>query len=195
MLRRRVHAAACGPIDLGSSAKGLEAIASTLPSAVTARIGPAPARQLAAELLQGVVEHLRSIPPTLAVDASIETELEALRGAQRRVLADQFRENERGLDAAGAGLLPQGVVDATCAISAALALFWAERWSRPGLAAPYQYSGHAATGGRLLEVWRENQSDGARDHAVIDAWAELLGISGWYAWQADEHADFKESGR
>jgi len=46
-----------------------------------------------------------------------------------------------------------------------------------------------------LEVWRENQPDGARDHAVIDAWAELLGISGWYAWLTDEGDDSTESER
>jgi len=46
-----------------------------------------------------------------------------------------------------------------------------------------------------LEVWRENQSDGARDHAVIDAWAELLGVSGWYARLTDEGDDSRESER
>jgi len=187
MLRRRVNATASGPIDLGPSPEGLKAVTAELSGSVTATMDAPSAGQLATQLLQGVVEHLRSVPPALAVDARIETELQALRETQGRVLADQLRENEQALDAAGAGLLPQRVVDATCAISAALALFWAERWSQPGLAAPYQYSGYAASGGRLLEVWREHESDGSQDHAVIDAWAELLGIADWYAWLADEN--------
>jgi len=195
MLRRRVSAAASGPVDLGPSPTGLKAITGTLPKAVIAKIGQAAARQFATQLLEGVVVHLRSIPLALAVDSSIETELEALRETQRRVLANQLRENEQALDAAGSDLLPQRLVDATCAISAALALFWAERWDQPGLAAPYQYSGHAATGGQLLDVWRENVSDGERDHLVIDAWAQLLGISGWYAWLATNDDHSKESER
>jgi len=111
------------------------------------------------------------------------------------VLAQQLRENEQALDTARGGILPQRVVDATCAISAALALFWAERWSEPGLAAPYQVSGHAGTGAQLLETWRENLSDGSRDHLVIDAWAELLGIADWYVWLADMDDDSGASER
>jgi hypothetical protein len=114
---------------------------------------------------------------------------------QRRVLTQQLRENEQALDAAGTGILPQRVVDATCAISAALALFWAERWGEPGLAAPYQVSGHAATGGTLLDIWRENISDGSRDHLAIDAWAELLGIADWYVWLAGRDDASGESER
>lgn len=76
-----------------------------------------------------------------------------------------------------------------------LALFWAARWSEPGLAAPYPVSDHAATGARLLAVWRENQSDSARDHIMIDAWAELLGSADRYEWQPAENAAAAESGR
>jgi len=195
MLRRRVNATASGPVDLGPSPKGLKAVTAAVAKAATVKLGPAPARQLATQLLQGVVVHLRSVPLGLAIDSLIEAEFEVLRETQRRVLADQFRENEQALDAAGSGLLPQRVVDATCTISAALALFWAERWNQPGLAAPYQYSGHATTGSQLLNVWRENISDGTQDHAVIDAWAELLGISDWYAWLADKGDDSGESER
>ena len=190
MLRRRMSAASLGPVDLGPAPPGLKAITSALPkAAVLVKIGQAAARQFATQLLEGVIVHLRSIPVALAVDSRIETEFEALRETQRRVLAHQLSENEQALDAARTGLLPQRLVDATCAISAALALFWAERWGQPGLAAPYQYSGHAATGSRLLEIWQKNSSDGGRDHLVIDAWAELLGISGWYAWRATGNDD------
>jgi hypothetical protein len=195
MLRRRVNAASSGPIDLVPSPKGLKSVTAALAKTLTVKLGPASAGQLAAQLLQGVVVHLRSVPLGLAIDSFIETEFKVLRETQGRVLADQLRENEQALDAASAGLLPQRGVDATCAISAALALFWAERWTQPGLAAPYQYSGHAATGSHLLEVWRQNSSEGDRDHAVIDAWAELLGIVDWYTWLADEDDDSKESER
>ena len=195
MLRRRVNAASSGPIDLGPSPKGLKSVTAALAKAATVKMNAASARQLAAQLLQGVVVHLRSIPLGLAIDSLIETEFEVFRETQRRVLADQLRENEQALDAAGAGLLPRRVVDATCAISAALALFWAERWTRPGLAAPYQYSGYAATGSQLLEVWRQNSSDGAQDRTVIDAWAKLVGIADWYTWLADEDDDSRESER
>ena len=195
MLRRRVNRVASGPVDLGPSPEGLKTVTAALSGLVTAAMDPAAALGLATHLVRGVGEHLRSVPPALAVDACIETELPALRDTQRRVLADQLRENEQALDASGAGLLPQRVVDATCAISAALALFWAERWSQPGLAAPYQYSGYAATGGRLLEVWREHESDGAQDHVVIDAWAGCLGIADWYSWLADKDEASGESDR
>ena len=40
---------------------------------------------------------------------------------------------------------------------------------------------------RSISLWREHESDGSQDHAVIDAWAELLGIADWYAWLADEN--------
>ena len=195
MLRRRVCAASSGPVDLGPSPTGLKAITGALSKAIAAKMGPAAARQFATQLLEGVVVHLRSIPLALAIDSDIETEFEALRETQRRVLAQQLRENEQALDAARGGILPQRVVDATCAISAALALFWAERWSEPGLAAPYQVSGHAGTGTQLLETWRENISDGSRDHLVIDAWAELLGIADWYVWLADMDDDSRASER
>ena len=54
-------------------------------------------------------------------------------------------------------------------------------------------SGHAGAGAQLLETWRENISDGSRDHLVIDAWAELLGIAEWYVWLADEGGGSKGS--
>ena len=76
-----------------------------------------------------------------------------------------------------------------------LALFWAARWSEPGLAAPHQVSGHAATGARLLEIWRENASDSARDHLVSDAWAALLGVADWCEWQPAERAAAEGAGR
>lgn len=192
MLRRRVHGAQSGQVDLGPSPEGLKAITAALSKSLGARMGAAPKRELATQLLQGVVVHLRSVPLALAIDSSIEAEFPVLRETQRRVLSDQLRENEQALDAASGGLLPQGVVDATCAISAAFALFWAEHWSQPGLVAPYQYSGHATMGSQLLEIWREHSSGGAQDHAVIDAWAELLGISDWYRWIDDEHHPSKE---
>ena len=129
MLRRMVHACSSAPVDLGPSPAGLNAVTTALPRAATANMGPSDARQFATRLLEGVVVHLRSIPLGLAIDSDIETEFEALRATQRRVLAQQLRENEQALDTARGGILPQRVVDATCAISAALALFWAERWS------------------------------------------------------------------
>ena len=77
---------------------------------------------------------------------------------------------------------PEAVYRPTQAINAAYALFWAERWGRRELAAPYRFAGHDAAGGALLTLWHEMPAEPEYDRALVDAWGAQLGILGWYAW-------------
>ena len=181
MLIRRLEAAEEEPVDIGPSARGLEEVSEALRRNPALTAVPAHALQPVAEqLLAGIITHLRSVPVGFSVDASIFEDFEPLRELQEGVVNIQLKQNEKSLSAADSQLIPKRIGDATNAISAAFAAFWSVRWHKPTVLVPYKTDGHDVKGVRLVDIWTD--SDRGGDSAVIDAWAEELGVAGWYQW-------------
>ena len=77
---------------------------------------------------------------------------------------------------------PPKVYDATQAITAAFALYWAGRLNQPQLALPFKTAGYLQAGEELLAIWEATPDLAENDRALIDAWADKLGLADWYQW-------------
>jgi len=146
------------------------------------RMGEAALTPLVTQLLTGFMTHLRSVPLGLRLDDWIFSEHPELVEMQRAAIQPQLQENNRTADDQYRRVCPPPVFDATMAINAALAQFWAEKWNQPELTVPYMASGHAGTGTKLLNCLHDIPDSGRTDRALIDAWGAELKVSDWYAW-------------
>ena len=133
-------------------------------------------------LLDGLITHLRSIPLSLRVSESLSLdhpeilELEAAQAEQellisKETLSERIRE-----------ITPQEVFDATQAINAAFAIFWAGRLEHPEIANPYRLAGFELQGKALLKIFEEIPNDPINDCELIDRWADYLQIRNFYTW-------------
>ena len=77
---------------------------------------------------------------------------------------------------------PPKIYDASEAITAAFATFWADRLNQPQLALPFKAAGYLQAGQELLAIWKSTPDVAENDRTIVDAWAEKLGIAGWYQW-------------
>ena len=133
-------------------------------------------------LLTGLMTHLRSIPIGMRVDNWIFTKLPELAEMQKNAIQPQLQENMASASEKFRRMVPAEVYNATMAINAAFAQFWADKWSQPELALPYKASGYAAAGEKLLTILHDTSDSGRTDRAIIDAWGATLNVTGWYLW-------------
>ena len=134
------------------------------------------------QLLNGIMTHLRSIPLGLRLDNWIFNEHPELLEMQRAAIQPQLQENSGSTGEKFRSVCPPQVFDATMAINAAFAQFWAEKWSQPELALPYKASGYAAAGEKLLKILHDLPDSGRTDKALIDAWGAELKLTNGYVW-------------
>jgi hypothetical protein len=143
------------------------------------------------QLFNGLMLHLRSVPLGLRLDNWIFNEHPELVERQRTAIQPQLQDNNRSAGDEFRSVCPPQVFDATMAINAAFAQFWAEKWNQPELALPYKASGNAAAGEKLLNIFRDVPDSGRTDRALIDAWGAELNVANWYVWvpyQSPQHA-------
>jgi hypothetical protein len=134
------------------------------------------------QLLNGIMTHLRSIPLGLRLDDWIINEHSELSEMQRAAIEPQLQENTRSTDNKFRNVCPPSIFDATMAINAAFAQFWAEKWSQPELALPFKASGYLVAGEKLLKILHEMPDSGKTDKALIDAWGAELDLTNEYVW-------------
>jgi len=134
------------------------------------------------QLLQGLMTHLRSIPIGLRVDNWIFTEHTNLLEMQKNAIQPQLQDNTRASSEQFRKMFPPPIYDATMAINAAFAQFWAEKWNQPELSLPYKSSGYGLAGEKLLKIWNDTPVSDTTDQALIDAWGATLNVTGWYDW-------------
>lgn len=134
------------------------------------------------QLLAGVITHLRSVPIGLRVSDTLtiqypelldleESQVEQELAVMRESLSDSVRE-----------MMPAEVYDPTLSISAAYALFWAERLERPTVVNPFHLAGFDKHGQKLLDIYNKVPNDPINDTELIDRWADYLKIRSWYSW-------------
>ena len=146
------------------------------------RLGEAAISAMCEQLLNGIMIHLRSIPLGLRLDNWIFHQHSELVEIQRTAIEPQLQENIRSASDKFRSVCPPEVFDATMAINAAFAQFWAEKWNQPELALPYKASGHAAVGKKLLKIFQDLPDSGRMDRALIDAWGAELKLTNGYVW-------------
>lgn len=146
------------------------------------RLGEAAIFAMSEELLNGLMTHLRSIPLGLRLDNWIFSEHSEFVEMQRTAIQSQLQENNRSSSDKFRSVCPPQVFDATMAINAAFAQFWAEKWNQPELTLPYKVGGYAAAGGKLLKLFQDVPDSGRSDRALIDAWGTELNLTNAYVW-------------
>ena len=134
-------------------------------------------------LHSGLLSQVRSIPVGLRVDDWIYQEFPELLPLQQKALAKQFNDNAAALRPDVQAAMPEPALAINIIMSAAFALFWADRLSQPQIALPYQATGYVERGKTLLDIFNRLPADPNQDAALIDAWADSLGIRNWYRWE------------
>lgn len=133
-------------------------------------------------LFNGIVSKLRSIPVGLRVDSWILAEFPDLAELQQQALAKQLNDNAAALRPDAQAMMPDKALATNITMSAAFALYWAEKLNRSQITLPYQATGHLEAGRALLDLWHRISDDPARDMELVDAWAKRLDLCGWYRW-------------
>jgi hypothetical protein len=149
---------------------------------VAKAVSPQVLPQLCQMFVDGLLHHLRSIPVGMRVDRWLATDFPALAELQKASVLRQLQDSVATLAAQHRQVSPQKIFDATQAISAAFALFWAGRLNQPQLALPFKAAGFLQAGQELLAIWESTPDTAENDRTIIDAWAEKLGIAGWHQW-------------
>jgi hypothetical protein len=169
--------------DFAASPEGIAAVERLVQAHPVAQSLPAHALpQLCQIILDGLLSHLRSIPVGMRVDGWLATELPELAGLQKASIVRQLQDSLATLAPQHRQVTPPQIYDATQAITAAFALFWAGRLNQPQLALPFKSAGYFPAGQELLAIWEATPDLAENDCALIDAWAEKLGIAGWHQW-------------
>jgi hypothetical protein len=169
--------------DFTSSPDGYAAVERLVKAHPVAQVlASAALPQLCQMMLDGVLNHLRSIPVGMRVDRWLATEFPALAKLQEASILRQLQDAVATLAEQHRQVSPQKIFDATQAISAAFAAFWAGRLNQPQIALAFKAAGYLEAGQELLTIWDSTPDVAENDRAIIDAWAEKLGIESWYQW-------------
>ena len=139
--------------------------------------------QMASTLLDGLMVRLRSIPVGLRVGEWIQENYPQLEAGQRLTVLKEVTEAQASLEPEVRDMTPAPIFDATQAINAAHAMYWADVYGMRELASPFRAAGYQRAGRALLDIWRDAPDDPAHDRELVDRWAEELHIGGWGAWQ------------
>lgn len=138
--------------------------------------------QLCQMLLDGLLNHLRSIPVGMRVGRWLATEFPALAESQEASILREIQDSIATLAPQHRQVTPQKIYDSTEAISAAFAAFWAGRLNQPQLVLPFKAAGYLQAGQELLAIWESTLDVAENDRGIIDAWAAELGIANWHQW-------------
>lgn len=169
--------------DFAASPEGTAAVERLVKVHPVMRSLPAKALpQLCQMLRDGLLKHLRSIPLAMRVDRWLASEFPALAELQKASILRQLQDSLATLAPEHRQVSPQKIYDATQAISAAFSAFWAARLNQPQLALPFKAAGYLQVGQELLAIWESTPDVAENDRAIVDGWAEKLGIAGWHQW-------------
>jgi hypothetical protein len=143
---------------------------------------PAQAQEMAAALFGGLMTHLLSIPVGMRIADWISANYPALHASQRAAVLKELADAKTGLEPQIREITPEQVLQPAMAISAAHAMFWAEKYDMRELAGPYRAGRYEADGSALLRIWREVPGDALHDGELVDRWGERLRLTRWYGW-------------
>ena len=169
--------------DFTPSAEGVAAIERLVKAHPAANmIRPIALPEFCRLLQDALLHHLRSIPVGMRVDRWLAAEFPSLRGLQNASILHQLQDGPATISPKFQQRTPAKIFDGTQTISAAFASFWANRLGQPQLALPFKAAGFQKAGEELLAIWESSPEAPENDGAIIDAWADKLGIAGWHAW-------------
>jgi hypothetical protein len=144
----------------------------------------AKARELGSFIYDGLILQLRSMGPGLLVDRWIRQHCPDLQEAQEQAIESEITNNLAALKPSTRANYPAAIYEASISMNAAYAIHGGDLLGKPYLAVPYLSQGYGEIGRRLiaLAVGGEGQTQELTEPQIIDAWAQELGIEGWYEW-------------
>jgi hypothetical protein len=138
-------------------------------------------REYAGRIFDGLMTQLRSVPIGLRVDSWLATDFPELHELQRTFGFRQLQENQQILSAEVRRLAVSPIYEASTAMNAAFAAYWARTLDQPSLVLPYKATG-IRRGEDLLATWDAIHPHPVHDREVIESWGQTLGLAGWYEW-------------
>lgn len=169
--------------DFAGSPEGVAAVERLVNAHPVAKMMPPEALPKFCQILyDGLMFHLRSIPVGMRVDRWLATAFPALAESQKASVLREIQDAVATLAQQHRQYSPPKIYDATQAISAAFTAFWADRLNQPQLSLPFKAAGYLQAGQELGSLWQSTPDAAENDRAIIDGWAEKLGIVGWYRW-------------
>jgi hypothetical protein len=146
------------------------------------RLPPPVAEQITDQFFDGLMTQLRSIPVGMRIDSWIARECPHLRAEQRASIDAQQRTNVQSLSPQIRAMAPPIVFNANAAMNAAYAKFSDRLLENPIYSIPYRSVGFLSRGEQLLKIFDDLAAGAEHDKALVDAWANELGVSDWVAW-------------
>jgi hypothetical protein len=169
--------------DFASSSEGVATVERLVKShSVAKALPPTALPQLCQILLDALLSHLRTIPAGMRVDHWLATEFPELAELQKASILRQLEDALLTLAPQHREVTPSKIFESTQAITAAFALYWSQRLNQPQLVLPFKAAGFLQAGQELLAIWETTPDLAENDRALIDAWADKLGLAGWYQW-------------
>jgi len=150
----------------------------------TAQLPDAVRAQFAQQILDGLLTQLRSYPIGMRIDGWIHREFPNLDALQRESVVRQQKDNLAVLQPELKAMAPKPVFDANVSMNAAYAIFCDRQFGKAGYAVPYRSAGYEKRGRALLGLMESIPDEPRSDRTLVDAWADELGLSGWYEWIA-----------
>ena len=138
--------------------------------------------QLRDQLFDGIMMQLRSVPIGMRIDLWLLNQYSELREQQRASLLKQFRANVEILKPEYERTFPAKIYQPNLTMNIAYARFWADLNGEPNLARAYRNHSYTPNALALLKIYNEMPGDPTNDRNLIDAWANELGLQGWYNW-------------
>lgn len=160
-----------------------EALAPGLVNLLTLGLPEEAIPQLFDMWLQGLGPQLANFPADLRIEAWIHEHFPGLRSIQERSLIAEVNRCAPLLQPEASRLTPAVIYFPTMAMNAAQAYHVAELYRRPELMVPFDQYGFGDKGRYLARLALDAQDLGHRsDMAATNAWAQDLGLTGWYEW-------------
>lgn len=118
----------------------------------------------------------------MRIDAWLATDYPGLADQQAESLAAQQEEALTCLSPQVRAVVPDEIVSASILLNSAYALFCDRLLGTTAYAVPYAASGFKDLGGALLTIFDELPAEPSSDRALVDRWAQEIGLVGKYSW-------------
>ena len=172
--------------QIGSNPKGDQAMDAILNSrnGVVERyqLSVLQAESLKAQLLGGLITHLRSVPLGLRISETLTLDNPELIDLEVAHVEKELNLGIEGLSQRVRESMPVEIYNLSHYINAAHAIFWGRHLEKPEIVNGYHLAGFDVHGQKLLNIYESIPNDPSYDYELIDRWAEYLQIRDWYTW-------------
>jgi hypothetical protein len=139
----------------------------------------------------GLIRQLTNCPSDIRIEKWIYDSFTDLRPYQEQSISKQYEEAVVGLSERVEKLSPRTILIASNSMNYVFFSVLGDYFKDDRRIRRYKRSDCADTGKKLLSIQKESVDDYSGDMNTVDKWADILGISGWFAWRAFE--DMPES--